>query len=130
MAELRRSFRPEFLNRIDDIVVFRPLGGADLARIVELQLRRVEQLLADRRLTLQLTDAAKELVARDGYDPAFGARPLKRSLQRLIQNPLALRLLEEELPPGSTILADVGEDGSGMQFTIQPSEGGGPAEAA
>jgi ATP-dependent Clp protease ATP-binding subunit ClpB len=130
MAELRRSFRPEFLNRIDDVVVFRPLGETDLARIVELQLRRVEQLLADRRLTLELTDAAKELVARDGYDPAFGARPLKRSLQRLIQNPLALRLLEEELPPGSTIVADVAEDGSGMQFTVRSGEGGGSAEAA
>jgi ATP-dependent Clp protease ATP-binding subunit ClpB len=129
LAELQRSFRPEFINRIDDIVVFRPLGAADLARIVELQLRRVEQLLAERRITLEVTDGAKALVAREGYDPAFGARPLKRSVQRLIQNPLALRLLEEEIADGSRVRAHVA-DGSGViDFEISRDGGGGHEDA-
>jgi ATP-dependent Clp protease ATP-binding subunit ClpB len=128
-AELQRSFRPEFINRIDDIVVFRPLGEAELARIVELQLRRVEQLLAERRITLEVSDAAKALVAREGYDPAFGARPLKRSVQRLIQNPLALRLLEEEIPDGSRIRADVANGSGSIDFEIFRNEGGGDEDA-
>jgi ATP-dependent Clp protease ATP-binding subunit ClpB len=119
LAELQRSFRPEFINRIDDIVVFRPLGEEDLRRIVELQLRRVEQLLAERRMSLELTDAARGLVAREGYDPAFGARPLKRSVQRLIQNPLALRLLEDEIPEGARIRADVSAGGTSLEFTVE-----------
>ena len=118
MDELRREFRPEFLNRVDDIIVFRPLGEEELAEIVELQLRRVEQLLAERRITLELTDEAKALVARSGYDPAFGARPLKRSVQRLIQNPLAVRMLDEEVPEGSRILADVAEGGERLTFQV------------
>jgi ATP-dependent Clp protease ATP-binding subunit ClpB len=122
LAELQRSFRPEFINRIDDIVVFRPLGEEELGRIVELQLRRVEQLLAERRMTLELTDGARSLVARDGYDPAFGARPLKRSVQRLIQNPLAMRILEEEIPEGAQIRAEVAEGGASLEFTVLPGE--------
>jgi ATP-dependent Clp protease ATP-binding subunit ClpB len=129
MAELRRAFRPEFLNRVDDVVVFRPLGEAELARIVELQLRRVERLLADRRLSLELSDDAKALVARDGYDPAYGARPLKRSVQRLIQNPLALRLLEPDAPPAGRIVADVAADGSSLEFRIEPSDHPAPEPA-
>jgi ATP-dependent Clp protease ATP-binding subunit ClpB len=121
LGELQRSFRPEFLNRVDDIIVFRPLGEAELARIVELQLRRVERLLADRRLSLEVTDAAKALVAREGYDPAYGARPLKRSIQRLVQNPLALRILEDEIPEGALIRADVAADGAGLRFTVAPA---------
>jgi ATP-dependent Clp protease ATP-binding subunit ClpB len=117
-GELRRIFRPEFLNRVDDIIVFRPLGEEELEQIVELQLRRVEQLLAERRIRLELTDAAKAVVARSGYDPAFGARPLKRAVQRLIQNPLAMRVLEEEIPEGSQVVADVAADGEHLEFRI------------
>ncbi|MDX1673448.1 MAG: AAA family ATPase, partial [Longimicrobiales bacterium] len=116
-GELRRSFRPEFLNRIDDIIIYRPLSEAELEQIVELQLRRVEELLADRRIELELTDAAKELVARVGYDPAFGARPLKRAVQRLIQNPLAMRMLEEEIPEGARVIADAA-DGDALSFRV------------
>ncbi len=126
MAELRRSFRPEFLNRVDDVIVFRPLGEEELSRIVELQLRRVERLLADRRIDLQLTDAAKALVARDGYDPAFGARPLKRAVQRLVQNPLAIRILDEDIPDGATVRVDVAPEGNRLDFQVVPSA----AEAA
>jgi ATP-dependent Clp protease ATP-binding subunit ClpB len=118
MAELQRAFRPELLNRIDDIIVFRPLGEEELGRIVELQLRRVERLLADRRITLEVTAEAKALVAREGHDPAFGARPLKRAIQRLIQNPLALKMLEGDVPEGARIRAEVAESGAGLRFTV------------
>ncbi len=111
LAELRRAFRPEFLNRVDDIIVFRPLGVDDLKHIVEIQLRQLERLLADRKLALRITDAAKELIADEGYDPAYGARPLKRSIQRLLQNPLAIRVLEGEFEEGDTVVVDR-EDGS------------------
>jgi ATP-dependent Clp protease ATP-binding subunit ClpB len=106
MAELRRQFRPEFLNRVDDIIVFRPLGVDQITRIVDIQLQRLERLLADRKLSLRVTDAAKELIAEEGYDPAFGARPLKRAIQRLVQNPLAIRVLEGEFREGDTIVVD------------------------
>jgi ATP-dependent Clp protease ATP-binding subunit ClpB len=109
LAEMRRHFRPEFLNRIDDIVVFRPLGREDLRHIVELQLERVRRLLADRRMDLAITEAAEDLIAEEGYDPAFGARPLKRAIQRLVQNPLAMRILEGEFDDGDTIRVDRGE---------------------
>jgi ATP-dependent Clp protease ATP-binding subunit ClpB len=111
LAELRRTFRPEFLNRIDDIIVFRPLGPEQLARIVELQLERLRRMLADREITLSVSPAAKELIAQQGFDPVFGARPLKRAIQRLVQNPLALRLLEGEFKDGDTIVVDVGAGG-------------------
>ncbi|HEV2147253.1 MAG TPA: ATP-dependent chaperone ClpB [Longimicrobiaceae bacterium] len=111
LAELRRAFRPEFLNRVDDVIVFRPLGTDDLKHIVEIQLRRLERLLSDRKLGLRVTDAAKELIADEGYDPAYGARPLKRAIQRLVQNPLAIRVLEGEFEEGDTVVVDR-EDGS------------------
>ena len=97
---LREHFRPEFLNRIDEIVEFQPLTREQLGEIVELQLARLRERLAERGLGLELTDAAKELVAEAGWDPAYGARPLKRALQRLVENPLALRLLEGEFAGG------------------------------
>ncbi|MBA2671421.1 MAG: AAA family ATPase, partial [Gemmatimonadetes bacterium] len=103
LAETRRVFRPEFLNRVDEIIVFRPLAMDDLKRIVELQLRRLEAMLAERKLTIVVDEEAKELIAEEGYDPAYGARPLKRAIQRLIQNPLAIRLLEGEFEEGARI---------------------------
>jgi ATP-dependent Clp protease ATP-binding subunit ClpB len=106
---LRGHFRPEFLNRVDEVVVFRPLAPDDLAPIVDLQLARVQRLLADRKLTLALTPAAKAFLAQEGYDPAFGARPLKRAVQRQLQDPLALALLEGRYAEGQTVTADVAE---------------------
>ncbi|HEX6068666.1 MAG TPA: ATP-dependent chaperone ClpB, partial [Longimicrobiaceae bacterium] len=103
MQELRRSFRPEFLNRVDEIIVFRPLSPEDLVEIVELQLKRVESLLAERKLTLSISDEAKRLLAEEGYDVSYGARPLKRTIQRLIMNPLAIRVLEGEFDDGDRI---------------------------
>ncbi len=99
-------FRPEFLNRIDEIVEFRPLSKEQIAEIVELQLRRVRERLAERGLGLELTDAAKEALAEAGWDPTYGARPLKRAIQRLVENPLALRLLEGGFAEGDTVHVD------------------------
>jgi ATP-dependent Clp protease ATP-binding subunit ClpB len=103
---MREHFRPEFLNRIDEIVEFKPLSRDQIGEIVELQLTRLRQRLAVRELTLELTDAAKDAIADAGWDPAYGARPLKRAIQRLLENPLALRLLEGDFAPGDTILVD------------------------
>jgi ATP-dependent Clp protease ATP-binding subunit ClpB len=105
MEELRRTFRPEFLNRVDDIVVFHKLGRAEIDRIVDLQLERLRKLLRERDLELELTADARTFLADRGYDPAYGARPLKRALQRYIQDPLAKMLLQGEFGPGDTIVA-------------------------
>jgi ATP-dependent Clp protease ATP-binding subunit ClpB len=104
--ELQDRFRPEFLNRIDEVVRFEPLTREQLSEIVELQLGHVRARLADRRIELELTDAAKELLAEVGWDPAYGARPLKRAIQRLLENPLALELLEGRFAEGDTIRVD------------------------
>ncbi|MHB8419440.1 MAG: ATP-dependent chaperone ClpB [Myxococcales bacterium] len=102
---LRAHFRPEFLNRVDETVVFRPLERADLGRIIDIQLERTRQLLAEKRLDLKLADPAKGLLVDQGYDPTYGARPLKRAIQRLLLNPLALQVLAGEFQPGDTIEA-------------------------
>ena len=104
---LRAVFRPEFLNRVDDLIVFHPLGHAELDHIVDLQLGHLRRLLAERKLTLHLSESARRRLADEGYDPVFGARPLKRAVQRLLQNPLALLLLEGKVQAGDTIVADV-----------------------
>jgi ATP-dependent Clp protease ATP-binding subunit ClpB len=104
--DLADHFRPEFLNRIDEVVVFEPLTRDQLAEIVELQLERLRERLADRHIGIELTDAAKEALAEAGWDPAYGARPLKRAIQRLLENPLALELLEGRFVEGDTIRVD------------------------
>jgi ATP-dependent Clp protease ATP-binding subunit ClpB len=116
MGALRELFRPEFLNRIDDIVMFSPLGRGQIERIVELQLRNVVKLLAERKITLTLTPAAKTLLFREGYDPAYGARPMKRAIQRLIQDPLALKILDSEVHPGDDITVDADPNADAMHF--------------
>src|SRR6186713_709626 len=107
--ELRDRFRPEFLNRVDEVVVFEALTREQLAHIVELQLERLRDRLAERRLSLEVTDAAKELLAEEGWDPAYGARPLKRAIQRLVENPLALELLEGRFAEGDAVRVDAHE---------------------
>jgi ATP-dependent Clp protease ATP-binding subunit ClpB len=104
--EMQQRFRPEFLNRIDEIIEFEALTREQLAQIVELQLARLQRRLAERRISLELTDAAKERLAEAGWDPAFGARPLKRALQRLVENPLAVKLLEGDFSDGDAVLVD------------------------
>ncbi len=112
---LQRHFRPEFLNRIDDIIVFHPLTKEDLVKIVDIQLRRLNELLEDRGFKLEVTDAAKEYLAEVGYDPDFGARPLKRAIQRELQDPLAMKILAGEFKEGDTIRVDKGPHG--LTFT-------------
>ena len=109
MNVLRQSLRPEFLNRIDEIVVFKALGREEIGRIVSIQIAHLMKRLADKRITLTLTPAAGELLAREGYDPVYGARPLKRTIQRLVQDPLALKLLEGVFKDGDTVVADAKE---------------------
>jgi len=110
MQELRQTLRPEFLNRIDEIVIFHPLGREELARIVDIQLGHLRRRLADKRIELEVTDAAKAVLAREGYDPTFGARPLKRTIQRLVQDSLAVKLLEGEFSEGDTVTVDAEGD--------------------
>jgi ATP-dependent Clp protease ATP-binding subunit ClpB len=107
---LRASFRPEFLNRVDDIVVFEGLRREHIRSIVDIQLSRLRTLLADKRMELELTDAALSFLAERGYDPVYGARPLKRAIQRFVQDPLALRMLKGEFIPGDTVTVDAGKD--------------------
>ena len=114
MQELQNTLRPEFLNRIDEIVIFHPLGRAEIARIVDIQLGHLRRRLEAKRIELAVTDPAKALLGREGYDPTFGARPLKRTIQRLVQDPLALRLLEGEFKEGDTITVDA--EGDALTF--------------
>jgi ATP-dependent Clp protease ATP-binding subunit ClpB len=110
MDLLREQFRPEFLNRIDEIVIFQSLGKEDLAKIVDLQLRHVMKRLQSKRITLTFTEKAKELIAKKGHDPAYGARPLKRAIQELVLDELAMQLLEHKVEEGQSITIDVQKD--------------------
>jgi ATP-dependent Clp protease ATP-binding subunit ClpB len=115
--QLRLQFRPEFLNRVDEVIVFHALTDADLAAIVELLLADLERRLATQDLILELTPAARSLIAREGTDPTFGARPLKRTIQRLVENPLAKALIEGRFKPGQTVVVDADPVGSTLVFT-------------
>ncbi|HSG33409.1 MAG TPA: ATP-dependent chaperone ClpB [Sphingomonadaceae bacterium] len=116
MEVVRSHFRPEFLNRLDEVILFHRLAQEHMAPIVEIQVARVQKLLKDRKITLELTDAAKRWLGRVGYDPVYGARPLKRAVQRYVQDPLAEKILEGELPDGTTVSIDEG-DGE-LNFSI------------
>jgi ATP-dependent Clp protease ATP-binding subunit ClpB len=122
---LRENFKPEFLNRVDDIVIFHQLSREQIGDIIEIQLERLRRMLAERDMNLVLDDSARALLAREGYDPLYGARPLKRAIQTLVQNPLASKLLRGEVLPGQTVR--VSADGDQMQFT---AEGGAAATEA
>jgi len=106
MEVVHQYFKPEFLNRVDDIIIFNPLERKELMKIVELRLEDLRRLLADRKISIELTEKAKELVFAEGYDVAFGARPLKRSIQRLIQDPLAMKILDGEILNGDHVVVD------------------------
>src|SRR5204863_143678 len=114
---IRAELRPELLNRIDEIVVFHSLGREELARIVEIQLGRLSKLLSDKQLKLELTDRAKQAVGKAGYDPVYGARPLKRALQRLVLDPLAMRVLKGDFKPGDTVRVDASTSDDVLSFS-------------
>jgi ATP-dependent Clp protease ATP-binding subunit ClpB len=116
MEALRAHFKPEFLNRVDDVAIFHQLAREHLGRIVEIQLARVRKLLAERRIELELTDEAKRLLAEKGYDPHYGARPLKRVIQRMVQDPLAMKILEGTFGDGAKIIADARLSGEALEF--------------
>jgi ATP-dependent Clp protease ATP-binding subunit ClpB len=118
MEALRASFKPEFLNRVDDILVFNPLGKEQLSKIVELRLEDLRKLLADRKISLELTPAAKEMVFTEGYDPNYGARPLKRAIQRVIQDPLALKILDGEVLHGDHVVVDADKGAGKLTFKV------------
>jgi ATP-dependent Clp protease ATP-binding subunit ClpB len=118
LDELRRQFRPEFLNRVDEIVVFHALSLEHLKEIVGIQLGRLRQRLAERHITLELTDAAKEHLVRTGHDPAYGARPLKRAIQREVETPLGRMLLKGEARDGQLVVVDY----KGGELTFTPQE--------
>jgi ATP-dependent Clp protease ATP-binding subunit ClpB len=126
MEVLRQSFRPEFLNRVDDIVIFRPLGEEQLAHIIDLRLADLRKLLADRKITIELTDEAKRQLMLTGYDRAYGARPLKRALQRLIQDPLALKILDGEVLHGDQVLVDADPLNNRLRFEVADRKSGEP----
>jgi len=117
MDELRKHFKPEFLNRVDDIVVFRPLGDEQLTHIVDLRLADLQKMLADRKITLELTDGARKAIFKAGYDRAYGARPLKRAIQRLVQDPLAVKILDGSVLHGDHVVVTAGK--SGMEFVVK-----------
>jgi len=116
MDELRKHFRPEFLNRVDDIVVFHPLGEEQLTHIVDLRLADLQRMLADRHITLELTPAARAAIFQAGYDRAYGARPLKRAIQRMVQDKLAMKILDGSVLHGDHVLVDAGQDG--LEFRV------------
>src|SRR5579859_5546892 len=120
---LHTHFKPEFLNRVDDIIVFRPLGKEQLVKIIELRLEDVRRLLADRKISLELTDAAKDLLFTQGYDPNFGARPLKRAIQKLVQDPLALKILDGEVLHGDHVVVDADKKAGKMSFEVSERVG-------
>ena len=128
---IRAELRPELLNRIDEVVVFHSLGREELARIVDIQLARLSKLLADKQLRLELTDRAKQAVGRAGYDPVYGARPLKRALQRMVLDPLAIKVLQGDFAPGDTIKVDVGASDEALTFAkVRASRPAGQAVEA
>jgi ATP-dependent Clp protease ATP-binding subunit ClpB len=123
MDALHGHFKPEFLNRVDDIIIFHPLGKEQLVKIVDLRLEDLRRLLADRKISLELTDAAKELLFTEGYDPNFGARPLKRAIQKLVQDPLALKILDGEVLHGDHVVVDADKKTGKMTFKVSERVG-------
>jgi ATP-dependent Clp protease ATP-binding subunit ClpC len=115
---LKDTFRPEFLNRIDEIITFSQLSVEEMTEIVGLQMKEIGERLADVGLQVELTDKAREWVAKEGYDPAFGARPMKRVLQKSVESPLSIRLLKGEFVAGDTVIVDVNEEGE-VTFNVK-----------
>jgi ATP-dependent Clp protease ATP-binding subunit ClpB len=127
MEALRSHFRPEFLNRVDDIVIFSQLAATHIKRIVDIQIALLQRRLAERKLTIELTERAKEALALEGFDPVYGARPLKRAIQRRVQDQLAMRLLEGEFREGDHIIVDATPAG---ELVFERADQPQPAAAA
>ncbi|MBU0705308.1 MAG: AAA family ATPase, partial [Chloroflexi bacterium] len=126
--ELEKTFRPEFINRVDEIVIFDALSVEDVERIVDLQMCEIAERLAELGLSVELTDAARGWLAREGFDPQFGARPLRRALQRHVESPLSVKLLRGDFERGDLVVVDAGDDG--LTFERKPGQGEWDGEAA
>jgi ATP-dependent Clp protease ATP-binding subunit ClpA len=118
MDALERAFRPEFINRVDEIIVFEPLTREDVLEIVGIMLSRMNKHLESQRVSVEVTQAAKEFIAEQGYDPKFGARPLARAIRRYVENPLSSRIIGGEFDPGDTVVVDRAGDG-GNELTFE-----------
>jgi ATP-dependent Clp protease ATP-binding subunit ClpC len=125
MTEVRKRFRPEFLNRLDDIIVFHELSEEQLRKIVDLMVEDLQKRMAEHKLGIELTDRAKSWLAREGYDPVFGARPLRRVIERQVENPLSSQLLRGELKEGDTVKVDLDKEAKALTFKTKA-----PAKAA
>jgi ATP-dependent Clp protease ATP-binding subunit ClpB len=117
---LRQHFRPEFINRIDEVIFFHALSQADIKAIIEIQVTHLLKRLEERKIHVSLSDSAKDLLVREGYDPMYGARPLKRALQRLVLDPLALRVLDGEFKEGDTVAVEA--DGTRLEFVVRAEQ--------
>src|ERR1700729_4136788 len=124
LEALRAIFRPEFLNRVDDIILFHPLSKKEIEKIIEFQLAHIIGMLVERKISIKLSKSARELLLREGYDPVYGARPLKRAIQRLIQDPLAMQILDSKVLPGETVLVDADSSGEAMAFKRETAKAG------
>ena len=122
MDEMHRFFSPEFINRIDEVIVFRPLTEDDTRKILELRLKNVEKKLADKKLSLEMTDAAKKFLTKKGFDPNFGARPLIRTVQKYVEDPMAEFLLNSLLKAGDTVIADYPGEGEKLVISVKKTE--------
>jgi len=117
LAEMRKTFRPEFINRIDEIIVFHQLTEEQLSSIVELVVKDLQGRLADRKLNIELTEKAKSWLVKEGYDPVYGARPLRRAVERYVESPLSTKILRGEFTEGDTVMVDLGDDG--LTFSVK-----------
>ena len=117
--EMHRFFSPEFINRIDEVIVFRPLTEDDTFKILELRLKNVEKKISDKKMQLEMTDSAKKFLTRKGFDPNFGARPLIRTVQKYVEDPMSEFLLDNAVSPGDTILADYPGDGDNLILSVK-----------
>jgi ATP-dependent Clp protease ATP-binding subunit ClpC len=124
MTEVKRFFRPEFLNRVDEVLVFRPLDRKQMEEIVEIQLRELSERLQNKKLALELTQTAKDLLVQEGFDPQFGARPIKRALRRLLEDPLSEELLRGRFKESSVVIVD--RDGDRFVFAEKVTESAAP----
>jgi ATP-dependent Clp protease ATP-binding subunit ClpC len=120
---LKGTFRPEFLNRIDEIILFSPLTVEQMEKIVSLQMKEIQERLAEYGVKVELTAAARKWLAKTGYDPAFGARPLRRALQKFVESPLSVELLGGKIPSGASVVVDTCADDSGLEFKTKEGKG-------
>jgi ATP-dependent Clp protease ATP-binding subunit ClpC len=115
MSQVKLAFRPEFINRLDDIIVFKPLGISQIKRIVDIMISRLEERLKEKHISIQITEAAKDVIAKEGFDPVYGARPLRRVIERKIESPLATMIIEDTIKEGDTVIVD-SKDGENLEI--------------